>query len=232
MFGKKKPKSGQKPDSEKGPESPFIAARREWNERYGSIIRQRDNWRLSSFVQSGITTIAVCGLVYAALQSRFIPYVITKDGSGNIENVGYAVKVPDAGVQVIRAYLIRWIQDSRTVTTDPVLQKQMVLRLFSMIPKESHALVKATEYFRAHSPFDRAATEEVAVDVNDPLSLSDKSWAVTWVETTRDHSGAVTGPSVHWKATLQASQVPPEGKTDLQNPLGVWITDFDWGVER
>ena len=211
-------------------ESPYVAARREWNERYGSYIAQARNWRLAFFCATGIACMTSLGAVWIGAQSKFIPYVIEKDGSGNIVNVGYATKVPAAGVEVMRAYVARFFQDARTVTTDFVLEKQAITRLYAMLPQDSAALYKMNEHFKKDSPFARAATETVSVEVDDPLPITDRSWAVEWTETTRDRTGAIN-KTERWKATAQVAQVAGE-KADLKNPLGVFVPEFDWTLER
>lgn len=58
------------------PDNPYIAARQEWNERYGSYVKAAAAWRLV-----GITgmLMAVVGFSYALYQStqvKLVPYIV------------------------------------------------------------------------------------------------------------------------------------------------------------
>ncbi|OYW98314.1 MAG: conjugal transfer protein TrbF, partial [Rhizobiales bacterium 32-66-8] len=64
------------------PDNPYIAARQEWNERYGSYVKAAAAWRLV-----GITgmLMAVVGFSYALYQStqvKLVPYIVEVDRLG------------------------------------------------------------------------------------------------------------------------------------------------------
>jgi type IV secretion system protein TrbF len=220
--------------ADKSLKNPYLEARTEWNERYGDALAQAYSWRLACFAMAAVTLVSVSGAVWIAAEAKIVPYVVDRGPDGTINSVGYAVKAPSVGVEVERAYLRHWIEDVRTVTRDFVLEKKAVDRVYALMAEGSAAKTRADDYFNraGNSPFDRAATVTVSVDVNDPLAVSDESWTVTWTETTRDRSGQVTG-TVKWKATIQMVLKPDlEHTPDPLNPLGLYITDFDWGVEH
>src|SRR2546423_586010 len=62
------------------PDSPhsavYIAARAEWNERYGSYIAQAYAWRLTALASLGVAFLAVAGVVWIGAQNRVVPYVV------------------------------------------------------------------------------------------------------------------------------------------------------------
>ena len=78
------------------PESPhsavYLAGRREWNERYGSYIAQRDAWRLLAMASLGVAALAVGGVVWLSSQSRVVPYVV------EVNHLGDALAVRRANV--------------------------------------------------------------------------------------------------------------------------------------
>ena len=45
------------PTQETASFNPYLAARREWDERYGSLITRARNWRMAAFLALGIAVI-------------------------------------------------------------------------------------------------------------------------------------------------------------------------------
>ena len=60
----------------KAPESPHLAARREWNERYGDYIKREAAWRTLAVGSLIVTGIAVAGLVFNKLGFEPAPLVL------------------------------------------------------------------------------------------------------------------------------------------------------------
>lgn len=59
------------------PETPYLAGRREWMERYGGYIQSAQQWRIVGLGSLLITAIAVAGMVYSASQNHFNNYQIS-----------------------------------------------------------------------------------------------------------------------------------------------------------
>ena len=45
------------------PQTPYVRARQEWDERFGDQIKSKNNWRLAAFIAMGTTFICVTGMV-------------------------------------------------------------------------------------------------------------------------------------------------------------------------
>src|ERR1700742_4728103 len=79
----------------------YMAARAEWNERYGSYIAQAHAWRLTALASLGVAFVAVVGVVWIGAQNRVVPYVVQTDklrGAGAASPAG--VSAP-AGSRVV-----------------------------------------------------------------------------------------------------------------------------------
>lgn len=61
------------------------------------------------------------------------------------------------------------------------------------------------------------------------LPTSERTFEVEWTETTRDLYGAVKGQD-HWKSVFAIAVNPPldEGQARV-NPLGIYVTNANWG---
>lgn len=213
------------------PTDPYSAVKREFNEVYGDFIIQARNWRFIALVCAGIAAVSVAGLVVRATQSRFIPYIVEVDKFGSVAATGLADKADIKDERIIRAFLFRLLTDARRVTFDPNVQKESVNRVFTMLANNTAAQAKMSEFYASNSPFIRGQNEAVSADVSSILRISEKAWQVAWVETTRDPQGQVRN-STQWKGTFTVAFNPPtEEEQVLINPIGLFITDFDWRQE-
>jgi type IV secretion system protein VirB5 len=100
-----------------------------------------------------------------------------------------------------------------------------------MLPSGSIALGKLNDHFKAHNPFLLADKESVAVAVTNLLPLSDKTWQVEWLETTRDQRGAVQSAARMRASIIVGIRPPTEENLIVINPLGVYITDLNWSQQ-
>ena len=105
--------------SEDDPQSAvYLAARREWNERYGSYIAQARTWRLTAFLSLGIAAVAVVGVVWIGAQNHVVPYVVQTDKLGDALAIQRADVAAPIDSRLIRSQLSKWINDVRSVYTD------------------------------------------------------------------------------------------------------------------
>lgn len=211
--------------------NPYLDARREWNERYGSYIAQAKNWRLLAGLSSLVSIIAVSGVVYIGAQNKLVPYVV------QVDKLGQAVAVQRADIagrpddRVVQAQLASFIESSRSVYTDAAAQNKMVKTLYSMLRNKSAAYNKMNSYFQQNNPFKRAASETVSVELKSVLPMSGNTWRVEWVETKSDREGMTTGTS-NMQAILTIGINPPKDEaTIMMNPMGVYVDDFSWSAK-
>ena len=55
-------------------ENPYLNAKQEWLERYGSYISRASNWRMAAFLSLIIAMLSITGNVIQANQVKTIPY--------------------------------------------------------------------------------------------------------------------------------------------------------------
>lgn len=234
-FGKAKDRpaadtnvSAEKPQKSK---DPYVLAREEWNDRYGDYIAQAKNWRTVAILTSAIALVSVSGLAYRASQDKFIPYVVEVDKLGQAAHVGYANQASPVDQRVVKAFLVRFLQDFRSVTPDAVAQKAALDRLYSMVPTGSPALEKINTYYKDNSPFMVAQSATVALEIQPPLPISGQTWQLEWTETKRNLSGQVLS-RMRYKASLTVALNPPQNEgLMLVNPLGLFVMDLNWSQQ-
>ena len=208
--------------------SPWIAAKHEWNERYGDLISRARNWRIAALLALLLALLEAAGLIALSLRAKTVPFIVAVDSIGRVVASGSVEQAPVIDDRMKRAALYEWIQDLRMVIADPLVQRRSIDRVYSMIGQGTPAQVFITDWYRNNTPFDRARTETVSVDVRTVLPTTSRTYEIEWTETTRDHAGTVVG-SQNWKGVFTIAVNPPtDEKLAHVNPLGIYVVDTSW----
>jgi type IV secretory pathway TrbF-like protein len=208
--------------------SPYLAARREWDERYGTLIGRARNWRLATVLALALALTATCGLIALSLRAKVVPYVVAVDNLGRVLAAGPVDQASRADDRLKRAALFQWVSDLRTVTTDGIAQRKGIDRVYSMIASGSAAQVEIGDFYRSDPPYQQAQTKTVEVDVKAVFAASDKTYQVEWTEIVRTLSGQVESEE-HWKGSFTIAVNPPTDERLIRvNPLGIYVTNVSW----
>jgi type IV secretion system protein VirB5 len=210
----------------------YLAARREWNERYGSYIAQAHAWRLTALASLGVAFIAVAGIAWIGSRNRIVPYVVQTDKLGDAVAIRRADVTTPADPRLIRAQLARWVADVRSVYVDVAAQKHVITEAYAMVDRDAAAGPALNDWFSRNDPFRRARDDMVSVAVQSVLPLSGDTWRVEWREDQRSRQGAPES-SLQWQATITISVTPPiDDATILINPTGLYVESFDWSQRQ
>jgi type IV secretory pathway TrbF-like protein len=60
----------------------YLAARREWDERYGDQMARARNWRTIAVLCTMVALVATSGVVWLSVRSRIVPFVVVTDNLG------------------------------------------------------------------------------------------------------------------------------------------------------
>ena len=213
-----------------GKESPFLAARREWNERYGSYIARANSWKMVALGSLGVAVVLGAGVVYDMTQSRVLPYVVQVNKLGVATAIAPAEEAAMPSNRVISATLAKFITDVRSVWPD---RNEMFL----------HQVEPAYNYILAGSQAQKFVNDYVTgkletfpaglvrtVKIESVLKVSKNTWQVDWSETTSGQMNSTSAPvAKHYKAMLDIRLVPPTTSTEImKNPLGIYIKSITW----
>lgn len=209
--------------------NPYLAARREWDERYGDLVTRARNWRLMALISALSTIVAVGGVIRLSTRTHIVPFVVAMDSLGRTVAAGPAEEATAADDRLKRATIFTWVEDLRTVTTDGIAQRKAIDRVYAHIASGAQSQAFISEFYRAAPPQKRASTETVSVEVRSVLPTSERTFEVEWNETTRDLYGAVKAQD-HWKAAFTIAVNPPQDERMARiNPLGIYVTNASWG---
>ncbi|MGR9244039.1 conjugal transfer protein TrbF (plasmid) [Rhizobium leguminosarum] len=212
-------------------DNPYLAARNEWNERYGSYIKAAAAWRIVGI--AGMT-MAVIGFGYALYQStqvKLVPYIVEVDKLGTAVNAGFPQQIEYADPRVVRATLGSFVSNFRSVTPDAVVQKQYIDRTYGLLRTSDPATEKVNAWFRSNSPFEKAKSSTVAIEVNNIVALSNQSYQMDWTEFERDRRGKETAVR-RFRGIATVTLTPPQDEGVIRvNPIGLYLRDFDWTAQ-
>lgn len=210
--------------------NPYIAARREWNERYGDQVSQAATWRLVAFIAMALAFVAVGGSIYLAGKSTFVPYIIEVDQLGRATAVGPVTQASAVDDRIQKALLARLVTNWRSVTMDVEVQRSRIFDLYAHLSTTDPAYTTLTEHFRDNDPFVRAQKELVSVEVSSLLRISAEMWEVEWVEIRRDRKGQQLGETTRYKGALTTllAKSSDDARRLHVNPIGLYVTNVSW----
>jgi type IV secretion system protein VirB5 len=217
--------------SGRAPENPYLAARLEWSERYGSYIRAASVWRAVALLSLLLACIGVGYSLYLSTQVRLVPFIVEVDRLGNTVSGGFPQQIEYADERVIRASLAAFVSSFRSVTPDAVVQKQYIDRTYALLRTNDPSTQKLNAWFRGNSPFERAVNATVAVEVNNVVALSNQSYQIDWTEYERDRAGKELAAR-RFRGIATVAITPPQDEATIRlNPIGLYVKDFDWTAQ-
>ena len=213
------------------PENPYLAARQEWNERYGSYVMAARAWRIVGITGMLMAVIGFSYALYQSTQVKLVPYIVEVDKLGTAASVGFPQQIEYADARVVRATLGSFVSNFRSVTPDAVVQKQYIDRTYALLRTSDPATEKINAWFRGNSPFDRALTMTVAIEVTNIVPLSNQSYQVDWTEFQRDRQGKELGTR-RYRGIATVTLTPPQDEAVIRfNPIGLYLKDFEWTAQ-
>jgi type IV secretion system protein VirB5 len=209
-------------------QSVFLNMRVQWNELVASHIQRENTWRITAWMALGVALVCAGGLVYCGTQNKLVPYVVQVDKLGSAVAVQRAGQAAPVDSRIIRAQLGAWIESVRSIYQDAGAERVNLKSAYAMIRHSDGAYRTLNDYFIQHDPFQLAQSQGVSVEISTVQPISEKTWQVQWRETVHSPKGDELSVTP-MQANLTVSISPPTDEaTLLVNPMGVYITQFNW----
>src|SRR3954453_4475855 len=154
-------------------ENPYVAAKREWNERYGSYIHQARMWQIMAFLSLGLASISTGYALWIRQNTTYQPFVIAIEKLGTPVVAGFPERIEYADRRVIQNLLADFVANFRPATTDGTGLKRNVERLCGLLITGSNGTNIIPNYFRGEGqgPLLRPLTETLSVQVRSIVPL-------------------------------------------------------------
>jgi type IV secretion system protein VirB5 len=209
-------------------ETPYHRASQEWDRRIGEPVIQARNWRAMAFAGWAVCALAVGGLIYQGATKTVATYVVPIDKyarPGRVELAGRAYTPTTAEMGY---FLADWVTRTRSKSIDPIVIRDNWTAAYHFVV--GPAIGQLNDYAKTHDPFANAGSQAISVEVVSVLARSPTTYQVQWRETTYDQ-GATTS-SANWTGLFTTKIQPPKNEAEIRaNPLGVYITAFQWSRE-
>jgi type IV secretion system protein VirB5 len=210
------------------PETPYQRAAQVWDDRIGSARAQARNWRLMALGSLALSVGLAGALVWQSSRGTVTPWVVQVDRLGQAQAVAPASAEYHPSDPQIAWHLARFIEEVRSIPTDPVVVRQNWLRAYDYTT--DRGALALNDYARAADPFSQVGKVQVAVDVASVVRASPSSFRVEWVE--RRYEDGVLSSTQRWAAILTIVLQSPRTADDLRkNPLGVFVHALNWSRE-
>lgn len=210
------------------PETPYQRAAQAWDERIGSARVQARNWRLIAFGNLALASGLAAGLVWQSANGTIVPWVVQIDRLGAAQAVAPAIADYRPTDPQIAWHLARFIEEVRSITTDPVIIRQNWLQAYDFVTDKG--ALALTDYARANDPFGKVGKVQVATDVSSVIRASIESFRVAWTE--RRYENGALAATERWTAILTIVVEPPRTAERLRkNPLGLFVHAINWSKE-
>jgi type IV secretion system protein VirB5 len=210
-------------------ESPYLNARREWNERYGSYIKQAYDWKIMGIISMGVSVILAIGLIIVLRSNRLVPYVVQIDNNGSLVKSQMATGENTFSDNMIRAAVIDWLNNIRSVSSDINVTRRFQEQAFSHLSGNMPATKTINEYFEnGFLPIKRMKFETVSVEIESALPVSKNSWQLEWTEIIKGRDGSFLRSEKYTGFINLIFVEVTDSKQATQNPMGLFVKDFNW----
>jgi type IV secretion system protein VirB5 len=207
------------------PETPYLKAKHEWDERIGSSRVQAKNWRLVAILALiAALFLAILSIISLSLKQNNV-FIAEVTKTGQVVNV-IPLKIPYQPTVMQKEYFIsNFIKLIRQVPMDPVAAKQNWLSAYYYLTKRSSKLLD--NFLKEHNPLAILGKKTVSIKISDINPVSNKTFHVNWSEKIIDVTGEEEQEqNFSGVFTIMVKQ-PTTEQAILHNPLGIYITDFN-----
>jgi type IV secretion system protein TrbF len=224
MFKRSSTHYGKMPE----PVTPYQRAAQVWDDRIGSARVQAKNWRLMAFASLLLSGGFASALVWQSGRGTIVPWVVEVDRLGQAQAVDPAVADYQPSDPQIAFHLARFIEQVRSIPSDPIIVRQNWLRAYDFTTNQGAAALN--DYARVNDPFTKIGKQQVSVEVSSVIRASEGSFRVAWAE--RNYENGQIATTSRWTAILTIIVEPPRNADRLRaNPLGIFVNAINWSRE-
>lgn len=209
------------------PASPAERAEAVWDRRIGSAAVQAYNWRRISLGLIVVCVILAGGLVWQSMKTKVIPYVVTvNETTGEIKKAGAFVEAEYTPQEAeIKYFIAEFVKNARSIGYDPVVYNNQQEKAMSYMTQEA-----AQKYQSKYSDHKQKVGKSTVAIKNisvQKVPESQASFLVRWIEEEVDISTS-SYKDVPMSGTFSYTMLPVKEENILYNPLGIYITGFDF----
>lgn len=202
-------------------------------EQYVNLVkeekRQSARWKYFALISFGCLVVSLGVLIYAINLPKTVPLVITVSDWGEAKYVGAVSNYSYNGIKVpeiaINYQLRKFIINRFSIPYDPHILRTNLQDCYSALTRESAA--KLSSEIKTDNPMRQYGKKIVTVEIETILKLSAQSYQVDFLIITADSRGQINGRE-RMRGILAVKLMEPPAEDQILNPLGIYITNFDF----
>jgi type IV secretion system protein VirB5 len=206
----------------------YEAVKHEWNALFTRPVKDKERWMVIAAGEFVIVILLLVGFISVSLKSQIVPWVVEVDQLGRAVAIGPAKQVEALDERIIKAFLYRFIELSRSVITDPQAMRENLKEVYEMAGPKAETLLN--EYYRQHNPMELARSRSVQILPVSFLKESEDTYLVEWKEIHRDLNSKILEER-RWKALLIITKTSPsihDINSNPNNPFGIGVESLSW----
>jgi hypothetical protein len=145
MLGKSSSKPKAKPPKGVSVDQRYLKGRSELQSLFFDIGKSKRNWQILAFMSTGLSLVLGIGLVGVASQSRVQPFIVEVDKLGQARGYELAEVMREPAERLMVSQLTHFVGNLRTVTVDPVLQRDMISKGYAFVSEDASRFLN--EYY-------------------------------------------------------------------------------------
>ncbi|KDE71986.1 type IV secretion system protein VirB5 [Fusobacterium necrophorum] len=226
-FFRKKEKEKLK-NKEKKESLDYEQAKEEYLNTILNVSKSRSNWVSVAILSLFITLLSILGVFYFGMRSTVIPYFFEIDRNGTVHKltVGEYEKqyVPEEAL--ITLTLKEFIENSRWISTDEVVQNNFVEKAFNY---SSPKVIQKLKSIYAQEELTKLIKNGVTRDILiETVTKADETlYNARWTETIYNENGNIIN-QIGKFGNFNIQIIKPKNTAEMKkNPLGITIVDFN-----
>jgi type IV secretion system protein VirB5 len=181
-------------------------------------------WQIIALVSMASFFISLGVLVYAVNLPKTVPVIVTVNPEGQAAYVGRVDKSlygNNSIPEIAKEYLItRILTLMYTLVIDRTAQQMYIDEAGAIV--QSGAIRQLDLFYRTNNPFIRFGERTRIITIEPPLRQTEKTYIVYFTTAEKDRNGYTTH-TARWSALINLDLFEPT----VENPLGLYITNFD-----
>lgn len=222
--GMKKKFSGEVSYTTPAVETPYLKAKSVWDHRLGAMAADANYWRWIALTNFFIIILLLAALIISLASHKPKLYIaeITENGLvKNVQLLQHAYQPTEAQEEYFVAQFIKLVQG---LSLDPVATKHNWLTAYHFLDERGSKLLN--KHFQEHNPLALLNKQTTTLEVTNINPIGRNTYHVTWLEDHVNNQGALL-QKVSMEGSFTLIKKQPQTKEEiLENPLGIYITDF------
>jgi len=190
----------------------------------GTAQRNARMWQIIALVSLSSFFISLALLAYALNLPKTVPVIVTVNPEGESRYVGKVDRSLYGGAsvpEIAKEYQIKkLLSRMHTWVIDPQAQRLYVSETQAIV--QAGAIRQLDAFYRADNPFNHTGNETRSVQMEPLLKQTDNTY-ICYFRIIRRHINGHELSNSRWTALINIDAYEPTP----ENPLGIYITNFD-----